>query len=352
MKNSNSNSEASSVPHSPSPTSLSHPDHHASHPTPPPPLAHPHQHHAQHPMFILKSFVSGGIAGMCAKTSTAPLDRLKILLQVHHTAYKDYGVFKGFSAIYRKEGFLGYYKGNGAMMVRIFPYAAIQFMSYEQYKRLLKPYFKQNSHSSKLLAGSMTGVTAVTFTYPLDVVRARMAYQVDERKYRSILQTLVTIFREEGGMIALYRGYSSSILGMIPYAGAAFYSYEVIKSFLMNTTYLRQHTTKESIDGSGTIVLNIPANLFTGGMAGALSQCISYPMDVCRRHMQLEGMRSKTPQYRNPISLLYHIYRTSGLAGGLYRGMTINFYRAVPQVAVSFSVYELLKQVFGISRAV
>ena len=289
---------------------------------------------------------------MCAKTSTAPLDRLKILLQVHHTTYQNYGVFRGFKAIYRNEGFLGYYKGNGAMMVRVFPYAAIQFMSYEQYKRLLKPYFNKDTHFSKLLAGSLTGVTAVTFTYPLDVVRARMAYQVHERKYRGIWHTLVTIPREEGGLIALYRGYSSSIMGMIPYAGAAFYSYEVIKAFLMHNVYLKHYTTKNSLDGSGTIVLNVPANLFTGGMAGALSQCLSYPLDVCRRFMQLEGMRSETPHYRNPFSLLLHIYRTSGVVGGLYRGMTINFYRAVPQVAVSFSVYELLKQVFGISKPV
>lgn len=289
---------------------------------------------------------------MCAKTSTAPLDRLKILLQVHHTSYAGHGVFSGFSAIYRMEGFLGYYKGNGAMMVRVFPYAAIQFMSYEQYKRLLRPYFDQNTHTSKLLAGSLTGVTAVTFTYPLDMVRARMAYQVHERRYRSIWQTLMTIPREEGGLIALYRGYTSSILGMIPYAGAAFYTYEVIKSFLLKSTVLGQYATKKSIDGSGTVVLSIPANLFTGGMAGALSQCISYPMDVCRRHMQLEGMRSQNPQYRNPFAMLWHIYRTLGVSRGLYRGMTINFYRAIPQVAVSFSIYELLKQVLGISKPV
>lgn len=235
-------------------------------------------------------------------------------------------------------------------MVRIFPYAAIQFMSYEQYKRLFRPYFESNSHASKLLAGSMTGVTAVTFTYPLDMVRARMAYQVHEKRYRSIWRTLLTIPREEGGLIALYRGYTSSILGMIPYAGVAFYSYEMIKAFLMKN--FSRYTTRESLDGSGTVVLNIPANLFTGGMAGAISQCVSYPLDVCRRHMQLEGMRSQTPTYRNPFSMLAHIYKTSGIVNGLYRGMTINFYRAVPQVAVSFSVYELMKQLLGISKPV
>lgn len=290
---------------------------------------------------------------MCAKTTTAPLDRLKILLQVHHKAYTNYNsIFNAFQAIYKNEGFLGYYKGNGAMMVRVFPYAAIQFMSYEQYKRLLKPFFERNSHFGKLLAGSMTGVTAVTFTYPLDMVRARLAYQVYEKKYTSVWKTLITIPREEGGLIALYRGYTSSILGMIPYAGTAFFSYELVKSFLLQNTILVPYMSKQSMDGSGTIVLNIPANLFAGGMAGALSQSISYPLDVCRRHMQLEGVRSQTPHYPNVFSLLLHIYRTSGITRGLYRGLTINFYRAVPQVAVSFSVYELMKQILGISKPV
>ena len=304
-------------------------------------------HYARPSNYVIKSFFAGGIAGMCAKSFTAPLDRLKILLQVQHKQYRTYGVFSGFVAIYKKEGILGYYKGNAAMMARIFPYAAIQFMSYEQYKRLVRPYFNQSTHTSKLLAGSLTGITAVTFTYPLDMVRARMAFQVNERKYASIRHTLSSIPQQEGGLIALYRGFSSTIIGMIPYAGVAFYSYEVTKSFLMRTFPL--WTTKPAVDGSGTPVLNIPANLLAGGMAGAVSQTVSYPLDVSRRHMQLAGMMSDNSRPLGVTATLSHVYRTSGIRG-LYRGMTINFYRSVPQVAVSFSVYELLKQALGISK--
>ena len=315
-------------------------------------MAHPDgehvHHHIQPSGFVIKSFFAGGIAGMCAKSFTAPLDRLKILLQVQHKQYRNYGVFSGFAAIYKKEGILGYYKGNSAMMARVFPYAAIQFMSYEQYKKLVRPYFNPNTHTSKLLAGSLTGITAVTFTYPLDMVRARMAFQVHERKYAGIKHTLLSIPQQEGGFIALYRGFSSTILGMIPYAGVAFYSYEVVKSFLMRT--FPYWTTKSALDGSGTVVLNIPANLIAGGMAGAISQTVSYPLDVARRHMQLAGMISS--EKSSPLGIvatLSQVYRTSGVQG-LYRGMTINFYRSVPQVAVSFSTYELLKQMLGISQ--
>lgn len=306
----------------------------------------------QNSMFALKSFISGGVAGMCAKSSTAPLDRLKILLQAQNKHYRNYGVFGGLVAIYRKEGLLGYYKGNAAMMVRVFPYAAIQFGAYEQYKKHLKPFFSDKTHTSKLVAGSLTGMTAVLFTYPLDMVRARLAYQVHESKYRSILHTLTSIPKQEGGLIALYRGFSSTIIGMIPYAGTAFYSYEVLKSFAINNRYLNDYATRLSLDGSGTIVLNIPANLIVGGMAGACSQCVSYPFDVARRRMQLEGMVSNAPVYRSTVETLTMVYRTLGVRKGLFRGISINFYRAIPQVAVSFSTYELLKQFFGISQPI
>lgn len=64
--------------------------------------------------------------------------------------------------------------GNGAQMVRIFPYAATQFTSFELYKR----FFGEDSHIGRFAAGSSAGVTAVALTYPLDTIRARLAFQV------------------------------------------------------------------------------------------------------------------------------------------------------------------------------
>ena len=48
------------------------------------------------------------------------------------------GVISSLRGVTEKEGFLGLYKGNFAQMIRIFPYAAIQFMSFEQYKKVSK----------------------------------------------------------------------------------------------------------------------------------------------------------------------------------------------------------------------
>lgn len=73
---------------------------------------------------------------MCSKTTVAPLDRIKILLQAHSVHYKHLGVFSGLRHIIRKESFFALYKGNGAQMVRIFPYAATQFTAFEVYKKV------------------------------------------------------------------------------------------------------------------------------------------------------------------------------------------------------------------------
>lgn len=82
---------------------------------------------------------------MAAKTAVAPLDRIKILLQGQNPVYKNFGkfnsrlrqelifagVWSGMSKIVQTEGFLGLYKGNAAQMVRVFPYAACQFGTFE-----------------------------------------------------------------------------------------------------------------------------------------------------------------------------------------------------------------------------
>lgn len=145
----------------------------------------------------IRTFVSGGLAGCVAKTLVAPIDRVKILLQVHSTHYDGYGIFESFYRIYQKEGFSALYKGNGAQMIRIFPYAAVQFTSYETFKSINKKIFKSGSDGilNSLACGSLAGITAVTSTYPLDVIRSRLAFQFKgEHVYTGIFDSIKKIY--------------------------------------------------------------------------------------------------------------------------------------------------------------
>ncbi|XP_075228346.1 solute carrier family 25 member 16-like isoform X2 [Lycorma delicatula] len=246
--------------------------------------------------FVLKSLFAGGFAGMCSKTFVAPLDRIKILLQAHNKHYKRYGVYTGLRGIIMKESFIALYKGNGAQMVRIFPYAAVQFTSFEFYKGYLSTVITGGSHIDKFLAGSAAGVTAVTLTYPLDTIRARLAFQVTgEHYYNGILHTAVSMFKEEGGIRALYRGFLPTFLGMVPYAGFSFYCFEKMKLFCMK--YAPHVACSPCQRNTGGLVLSVPAKLICGGLAGAVAQSVSYPMDVTRRRMQLAMMNPETRKF-------------------------------------------------------
>ena len=87
---------------------------------------------------LVASFIAGGVAGAVSRTVVSPLERLKILLQVQSTGQTEYkmSIRKALAKIWREEGFRGMMAGNGTNCVRIVPYSAVQFGSYNFYKRV------------------------------------------------------------------------------------------------------------------------------------------------------------------------------------------------------------------------
>lgn len=81
------------------------------------------------------------------------------------------------------------FRGNGASVARIVPYAALHYMAYEQYRRWIIQSFPNIGRGPvlDLVAGSFAGGTAVLFTYPLDLVRTKLAYQVSTNKILLVL---------------------------------------------------------------------------------------------------------------------------------------------------------------------
>ncbi|CAK8671923.1 unnamed protein product [Clavelina lepadiformis] len=296
---------------------------------------------------IIKQLLAGGIAGCCAKTVIGPLDRTKILLQAHHPYYREFGIFRCMWEIGRREGPMSLWKGNTMMMIRIFPYAAIQFFSFERYKNFYETLWS-GWHFNKLLAGSSAGVTSVVCTYPLDMVRTRIAFQITgEHRYKNIPHAFRTIYFKEGGIRAFYRGMSATIVGMVPYAGVSFYTFTTLKDLCIKLwpgTLARQ-----DMHSPDTLVLRTWVSLGCGGLAGAISQTVSFPCDVARRRMQLAAVLPDSHKYQGIWSTLVAVYTQHGMVKGLYRGLSINYLRVVPQQAVAFTVYEFVKELVGLN---
>jgi len=118
------------------------------------------------------------MAGAVAKSVTAPLDRIKLLMQTHgiRTAgAKSIGFLQAITLIGKEEGLKGYWKGNLPQVIRVIPYSAVQLFSYEFYKKSFKGNNEELSVVGRLMAGACAGMTSTLVTYPLDVLRLRLA---------------------------------------------------------------------------------------------------------------------------------------------------------------------------------
>lgn len=85
---------------------------------------------------FIRSFGAGGIAGVLAKTTVSPIERVKLIFQ---TSSEEFTYRKGinmFKEILRTEGFLSLWRGNTLVALRIFPYSAIQFAVYDTVKHV------------------------------------------------------------------------------------------------------------------------------------------------------------------------------------------------------------------------
>ncbi|KAJ8270084.1 hypothetical protein GJAV_G00110140 [Gymnothorax javanicus] len=276
---------------------------------------------------VITSLLCGAFAGAVAKTAVAPLDRTKIIFQVSSNRFSAKEAYRLIYRTYLKDGFLSLWRGNSATMVRVIPYAAIQFCAHEQYKRLLGGYYgfqgKALPPVPRLLAGSLAGTTAAMLTYPLDMVRARMAVTPKEM-YSNIMHVFVRISREEG-LKTLYRGFTPTILGVVPYAGLSFFTYETLKKLHAERSGRSQPYSYE--------------RLAFGACAGLIGQSASYPLDVVRRRMQTAGVTGHT--YGTILGTMREIVAEEGLIRGLYKGLSMNWVKGPVAVGISFTTFDL-----------
>lgn len=333
--------------------------------------------------YIVRTGLAGGAAGCAGKTLIAPLDRIKILFQTSNPHYRAYshtrfGLLKAAHKIYTEGGIFGFFQGHSATLLRIFPYAAIKFVAYEQVRRVLIPSDQYETGLRRLLSGSIAGLCSVFVTYPLDLIRVRLAYETSTTHSR-LLKTVANIYKESpvqlqgertllitsirqmlpksmANLTNFYRGFFPTILGMIPYAGVSFWTHDFLHDVL------RHHLLeKYTVDSGATmsilqrnsksqhehrLPLNTWAQLLAGGLAGMVSQTAAYPFEVIRRRLQVGGVKNNG-QFLSGFEMSKIIWRERGFRG-FYVGLTIGFIKVVPMVACSFWVYERCKFHLGV----
>ncbi|XP_020495695.1 calcium-binding mitochondrial carrier protein SCaMC-2-B isoform X1 [Labrus bergylta] len=279
-----------------------------------------------------RHLVAGGGAGAVSRTCTAPLDRLKVMMQVHASKSNSMRITGGFMQMIREGGVRSLWRGNGINVIKIAPESAIKFMAYEQIKRLIGSNQETLGIAERLVAGSLAGVIAQSSIYPMEVLKTRLALR-RTGQYSGIVDCAKHIFKKEGAA-AFYKGYVPNMLGIIPYAGIDLAIYETLKN-----AWLQRFAT-DSAD-PGVFVL-----LACGTTSSTCGQLSSYPLALVRTRMQAQATLEGGPQM-SMTGLFKHIVRTEGLTG-LYRGLAPNFMKVIPSVSISYVVYEHLKITLGV----
>lgn len=302
-------------------------------------------------------------------------------------------------------------------MVRVIPYAAIQFCAHEQYKQLLGARygfqdkwvwpgtsalvfwlnfkeavsavrFRTLPPFSRLMAGSLAGTTAAMLTYPLDMVRARMAVTPKEMWGLtdcaghwdctiSIKANANLMARKKWSFVSWISSqvqqYSARVCADIPRRGAED-AVPRLRPHHPGCRALRwaqllhlrdaEESPRRSVllppasfflpltpqFGSISILLSLVEQsgrsqpysyerLAFGACAGLIGQSASYPLDVVRRRMQTAGVTGHT--YGTILGTMREIVSEEGLIRGLYKGLSMNWVKGPIAVGISFTTFDL-----------
>jgi len=301
------------------------------------------------PASAATNLIAGGAAGMMEALACHPLDTIKVRMQLSKRKSEN-GKRRGFIRtgidIAAKETPLGLYKGLGAVLTGIIPKMAIRFTSYEWYKQLLADKNGNVAGSSNFLAGLAAGVTeAVAVVTPMDVVKIRlqaqfhsMADPLDVPKYRNAAHATYTILREEGPG-ALWRGTTLTALRQGTNQAANFTAYAELKALA------QRHSADPSaqLPSYDTMVIGL--------ISGAVGPFCNAPIDTIKTRLQkMPAEPGQTTLQR--ISLISsQMFKQEG-PRAFWMGITPRVARVAPGQAVTFAVYEYLKDILERSKPI
>ncbi|KAI3676935.1 hypothetical protein L1987_86551 [Smallanthus sonchifolius] len=228
-------------------------------------------------------FLMGGVSGAVSKTTAAPIERVKLLIQ------------------------------NQDEMIKM--------------GRLTEPY------KGNLGSGAAAGATSSLFTYSLDYARTRLSSDIKATKTGGEKQFngLIDVYKKtiaSDGVVGLYRGFNISCVGIIVYRGLYFGMYDSLKPILLIGSL--QDSFFASF-GLGWLITN------GAGLA-------SYPIDTVRRRMMMTS--GEAVKYKSSFDAFNQIIKNEG-AKSLFKGAGANILRAVAGAGALAGYDKLQLIVFG-----
>lgn len=275
--------------------------------------------------FAENFFISGGAAAI-SKTSAAPIERVKLLLQNQGELLKQGRLDRSYSGVrdcvsrtLNNEGVLAFWRGNFASVVRYFPQQALNFAFKDEIQKKFKVgknASKKERFSKNILSGGCAGSLSLVFVQSIDYTRTRLGVDAKraggERQFSGIMDVYVKTIRKDGWM-GLYRGFGISCCCIFVYRGLYFGLFDSLKPLLLteNSSWLQ------------TFLLGWAVTVTSG--------VVAYPLDSVKRRMMMTA--GEEVRYASSKACLKEIVATEGYRA-LFRGAGVNIVRGVAGAGV------------------
>lgn len=269
--------------------------------------------------------MGGGMAGMLSRMIIAPLDLVKIRIQLANTNTQP-KIWPTVRRIAKTEGIRAFWKGNLPAEILYITFGSVQFASIRSLNIVLTKLSngKLNESAQQFVAGGLAGSISTFVTYPFDFLRTRGAATLSRG---SLMHNVATVYRSSG-IRGFYHGATAAVVPIFPNMGLFFASYSVFRSNMPSWA---------------------PQILSAAALAGAFSKAAIYPLDTIRKRVQVHGRSAISHQSLAGYGVRYsHNFMTCGKEivvqeglRGLYKGLTIAILKALPSSFFTIYFYEM-----------
>lgn len=298
---------------------------------------------------FVRDFALGGVSGAVAKTLTAPIERVKLLIQTQDAnprirsgeIPRYTGIGNCFTRVASEQGIGAFWRGNFTNVIRYFPTQAFNFAFKDSIKQLFPKYSPKQEFGKfflvQMASGGLAGAGSLCIVYPLDYARTRLASDVGkERVFKGLGDCLVKTATGPGGFFGLYKGFGVSVAGIIPYRGVYFGLYDSLRE---------KNPYKNDLG-----IMGICSKFAVAQSTAIAAGYASYPFDTVRRRLQMQAEKPKDQWlYKNTMDCFTKILKEEGTQA-MFKGAGANALRTVGSALV-LVMYDQFQGMLGLNLA-
>lgn len=293
---------------------------------------------------LSESALAGGVSGAITRLVLHPLDVIKtrFQLQVEPISHKyEFSKYQSFpqtvKTIFQEESVSAFWKGHISAQILSVTYGVVQFTAFEQFTKLtvhVKPEWN-NSSTIHFACGGVATSLATIFSFPFDVTRTRFIAQGSIKMYKTVPEAMFLIVKKEG-FRSLFKGLLPTMVQSAPYGACQFGFYTVFSKLNSKLSLFTESLTGKQL---------VSGNAVCGFLSGLCAKTVVYPLDLCRKRLQIQGFQEARKEFGKEfvcsgmIDCLARIYKEESF-NGLFKGLQPALIKAAFVTSLYFTTYD------------